>query len=141
MLDFNPGAFLVLLANFLILLYVLNKLLFTPLSQVFKERENATAGALEQARAMTATKDEALQTMNAELLRAKNAAKSAHDALREEGQSLQRETLAGAEAQSLALIEQAREELQAESVKARAALKGDIERFSEEIVRKLVKAA
>lgn len=141
MLDFNPGAFLVLLANFLILLFILNKLLFAPLSQVFKERENATIGALEQATSMTAKKDEAIQTLNAELLRAKNAAKAAHDALREEGQAAQRETLGTAEAQAVALIEQARKELQAESEKARAALKGDIEKFSEEIVRKLVKAA
>ena len=38
------------------------------------------------------------------------------------------------------MIEQARKELRSEAEKARAALKADIERFSEEIVRKLVKA-
>jgi F0F1-type ATP synthase membrane subunit b/b' len=39
----------------------------------------------------------------------------------------------------LQMIEKARKELQAEAEKARAALKADIETFSDEIVRKLVK--
>lgn len=140
MLEFNQWFF-VLLANFLILLFVLNKILFNPVAKVLKEREKATTGALEEAKAMAAKKDDAVARMHAELLAAKNKAKEAHNALREEGQSVQKEMLSKAEAEAVAMIEKARKELQAEAEKARAALKGDIEKFSEEIVRKLVKAA
>jgi F0F1-type ATP synthase membrane subunit b/b' len=38
------------------------------------------------------------------------------------------------------MLQKAREELQAEVGRARQALKADVEKFSDEIVRKLVKA-
>ena len=140
MLEFNQLWFSVLLANFLVLLFVLNAILFKPLSRIARERENATQGALDEARAMADRKDEAVAGMNAELLAARNKAKEAYNALKESGQAVQKEALAKTEAQAVEMIEKARKELQAETEKARAALKGDIEKFSEEIVRKLVKA-
>src|SRR5208282_4752411 len=105
-----------------------------------REREGATTGALDEARSMTGRKDEAVARMNAELSAARNTAKTAFDTLKEQGQSLQKETLSKAEARALEMIEQARKELWSESEKARVALRADIEKFSEEIVRKLVKA-
>jgi F-type H+-transporting ATPase subunit b len=139
MLDFNHWFF-VLVVNFLVLLFVLNKILFQPLAKIFKERESATKGALDEARNMTSTKDEAVAKMNAELLAAKNMAKKAFDTLKDQGQSVQKEALSKAEGQAVAMIEKARMELQAETEKARAALKADIETFSEEIAVRLVKA-
>ncbi|MBZ0156768.1 MAG: hypothetical protein K8I29_11250 [Alphaproteobacteria bacterium] len=140
MLNFEPKWFLVLLVNFLVLLFILNEILFKPLLKVAKERERATKGSLDEASEMTLRKDEAVVKMNAELLASKNRAKGAHEALREEGQAYQKEALSKAEAQAVEMIEKARKELQAEAEKARASLKGEVDRFSEEIVRKLVKA-
>ncbi|HEX8947310.1 MAG TPA: hypothetical protein VF790_00025 [Dissulfurispiraceae bacterium] len=140
MLEFSQLWFSVLLVNFLVLLFVLNAILFKPLAKIAREREDATRGALDEARAMADRKDEAVARMNAELLAARNKAKEAYNALKESGQVVQKEALAKAEAQAVEMIEKARKELQAETEKARAALKGDIEKFSEEIVRKLVKA-
>lgn len=137
MLEFNEWFF-VLLANFLVLFFVLNAILFKPLAKVFKERETATVGALEEAKSMTAKKDDAIARMNSELLAARAKAKEAFNVLREEGQSIQKETLSKAESQAVRMIEQARKELQAEGQKARTALKADIERFAEDIVRKMV---
>jgi len=139
MLEFNRWFF-VLLANFLVLLFVLDRILFQPLAKIMKERESATTGALDEAKSMVNKKDEAIARMNAELLAARNMAKAASDALKEQGQSRQKETLSKAEAQALAMVEQARKELRSEAEKAKGALKADIEKFSEEIVRKLVKA-
>ncbi|MBI3592447.1 MAG: ATP synthase F0 subunit B [Nitrospirae bacterium] len=139
MLEFNQWFF-VLLANFLILLFILNIILFKPIAKMLKEREGATTGALEKARAMTAKKEDAVAKMNAELTAARNKAKEAFESLREAGQTAQKETMSKAEAQAVEMIEKARKELQAEAEKARAELKADIEKFSEEIVRKLVKA-
>lgn len=139
MLEFNQWFF-VLLANFLVLFFVLNAILFKPIAKVFKEREAATTGALDEAKLLAAKKEEAIARMNAELMSAKTKAKETFEALREEGISKQKETLSRAEAEAVEMIEKARKELQAEAEKARAALKADIERFSEEIVNKLVKA-
>ena len=139
MLEFNQWFF-VLLANFLVLLFVLNSILFQPLAKIFKEREAATKGALDEARAMVAQKEDATAKMNAELLAARNKAKDAFNTSKDAGQAVQKETMSRAEAEALAMIEKARKELQSEAEKARAALKADIEKFSEEIVNKLVKA-
>lgn len=139
MLEFNQWFF-VLLANFLILFFVLNTILFRPLEKIFREREKATKGALNEAKEMVAQKEDALSKMNAELQAARNKAKEAFNASREAGQTTQKETLSKAEAEAVALIGKARQELQAEAEKARASLKADIDKFSEEIVNKLVKA-
>jgi F-type H+-transporting ATPase subunit b len=139
MLEFNQWFF-VLLANFLVLLFVLNAILFKPLARIFKEREAATAGALDEAKSLTVKKEDAVAKMNTELMAAKNNAKETFDSLREVGAARQKEMLSKAEAEAVEMIEKARKELQAEAEKARTALKADIGRFSEEIADKLVKA-
>ncbi len=139
MLEFHARDFLILVVNFLILLAALNALLFKPLAQIFKEREAATKGALEEAKTLTAKKENSVAAMNAELAEARTKAKSSQNKLREEGLVQQKETMSKAEAEAVQMIEKARKELQAEAEKARAALKADVETFSEEIIRKLVK--
>ncbi|HTZ17077.1 MAG TPA: ATP synthase F0 subunit B [Dissulfurispiraceae bacterium] len=139
MLEFHARDFLILVANFLILLGALNYLLFKPLAQIFKEREAATKGALEEAKALTVRKDNSVAAMNAELTEARTKAKTSQNKLRDEGLATQKETMSKAEAEAVQMIEKARKELQAEAEKARAALKADVETFSEEIIRKLVK--
>lgn len=139
MLEFNHWFF-VLVANFLVLLFVLNAILFKPFLKLVKERERATKGALDEANAMTVRKDEAAAKMTAELISSKNKAKGLHDSLREEGMTAQKDSLSKAESQAVEMLEKARKELQAEADKARASLRSEIDRFSEEIVRKLVKA-
>lgn len=139
MLEFHLRDFLILFVNFVVLFLVLRSMLFKPLAQVFKEREAATTGALEEAKNLTVKKDSAVTAMNAEIMAARTKAKVSQNALRDEGSAGQKETLSKAEAEAVQLIEKARKELQAEAEKARAALKADVEAFSEEIVRKLVK--
>jgi F-type H+-transporting ATPase subunit b len=139
MLEFNQWFF-VLLANFLILFFVLRAILFKPLANVFTERDNTVNGALNEAKAMTTKREDTITRMNSELLSAKNKAKETFNLLREDGLTKQKEILTKTEAEAVEIIEKARRELQAETEKARAALKADIGRFSEEIADKLVKA-
>ncbi|MDI6801067.1 MAG: hypothetical protein QMD01_03285 [Thermodesulfovibrionales bacterium] len=139
MLEFNQWFF-VLLANFLILFFILNAILFKPLANVFKEREKAVSGTLSEAKGITVRKESAISQMNVELLSAKNNAKEIYNSLRAEGISSQKEMLMRAEAEAVEMIERARKELKEDAKKARAALKADIEKFSEDIVNKLVKA-
>lgn len=139
MLEFNQWFF-VLLANFLILFFILSAILFKPLARIFKDREEATTGALNEAKTLNERKDEAIARMNAELLAAKNNAKKIFDSLREEGLTKQKEIIAKTEAEASEMIEKAKRELQEDVQRVRAALRADIEKFSEEIVNKLVKA-
>jgi F-type H+-transporting ATPase subunit b len=140
MLNIEVKWFVVLLVNFLVLVYLLNILLFRPLLGVFSERQNTVKGSLDAAREMDAKKEEGIEKMNRELSEARHKAKDAFEKLREEGLSRQKTLLADAEQQASAMLQRAREELKAEAEKARGSLKADAEKFSDEIVRKLVKA-
>lgn len=138
MLEFNLWFF-VLVANFIILTLVLNAILFKPFAEIFKEREMTINIALDEAKAMIAKEKYAIEEMNTAILLAKNKAKKTFDALIGEGIVKQKEILAKTEAEAIQIIEKARVELQAETDRARTALKTDIEGFSEEIVNKLIK--
>ena len=139
MLEFNYWFF-VLAANFLILLFVLNKILFQPMLKVFNDREEAIDGSLEAAKEMELKKDEALETMKAELSAASKAARDVFDEIKGEGLAKQKAALEAANSEAAGIIGEAREKLRAEAQKARDALRGDVEKFSDDIVEKLIKA-
>jgi F-type H+-transporting ATPase subunit b len=139
MLEFNKWFF-VLLLNFLVLLYVLNIILFRPLLRLFTERENAIKGSLDAATELNKRKDDAVAAMNQELKAAIGKSNEIFETMRKEGQERQKENLEGANKQALDLIGKAKAELRTESDKARQKLRADVERFSDEIVKKLVGA-
>lgn len=140
MLDIKLQWLLILAANFLVLLFILNKILFQPLLKVFKERDDATKGALETAREMNEKKDAAVARMNKELSEARHQAKDVFEALKNEGLEKQKAAMSEAEAAAGEMLSGARAELKAEAEKARQSLKADVEKFSDEIVGKMVKA-
>ncbi len=138
MLEFNSWFF-VLLANFLFLIFILNIILFKPLARILKQRQDTINDALHTAKDMNAKKEDALSKMNAELQQARIKAREAYNTIREQGLSYQKDSVSKAESEALEIIEAARAEIRKESEKARTALRSDIDRFSEEIVNKLVK--
>lgn len=138
MLEFTQWYF-VLVANFIILYFILSSLLFKPLAKLFKERENNIKGALDDAKSMSSKKEEYVSKMNVELQDTRKKAKEIYSASREAGVSQQMEVLRKSEEEALAMLEKARQELRVETEKARSILRADVDKFSEEIVRKLVK--
>ncbi|MBC7189840.1 hypothetical protein H5U35_06470 [Candidatus Aerophobetes bacterium] len=89
---------------------------------------------------MNEKKEKAIAQMNADLAQAKAQAKQIINALREEGLAYQREVVSNAEKEAVQMIEKARAEVKAETDKIRNMLRQEVERLSEEIVNKLVKA-
>ncbi len=140
MLDIYKNWLLVLIANFLGLLFLLNIILYKPLLKIFKEREDSVKGSLDAAKAMNARKEEGIVTMNREIADARKKAKDAFEAMRAEGIEVQKKLLADADGKAAAMLQKAREELKGEAEKARQSLRADVEKFSDEIVGKLVKA-
>ena len=139
MLQFEPIWFIVLLANFLFLLFALNIILFKPMIKIFKERENTVNGSLQAAKDMAGKRDSALDEMKKGLSEAAVKARAAFEELRNEGLAKQKDSVSAASAEAMKLTEGARQALRQEADKARHALKSDVEKFSEEIVKKLVK--
>ena len=140
MLDIDKFWLLVLTANFLGLVYILNIILFRPMLKVYLERENLTKGSLDAAHEMNSRKEEGIERMNKEISDARHKAKEAYEGLRDSGLDIQKKLLSDAEADAAGMLQKARGELRSEGEKARQSLKADIEKFSDEIVRKLVNA-
>jgi len=138
MLEFNKWFF-VLAVNFIVLLFILNAILFKPLMRIFKEREDTVKGALDAAKDMGTKREEGIAKMNRELAEARNKAKEIFESLKAEGTGKQKEVLSATETEAVATLEKARAEIKADAEKARQALRADVDKFSDEIVRKLVK--
>ena len=137
MLELNKWFF-VLLLNFLVLIYVLNLILFKPLLRLFKERDDSIKGSLDAARDMDKKKEDAVAAMNHELKEARSKANELFESVRKEGLQRQKELLETAHTQAQDFILTAKGELQSEAGNARQKLRADVEKFSEEIVKKLV---
>jgi len=73
------------------------------------------------------------------LAESRSKAKEIFEALKAEGIGKQREVLSAAESEAVATLEKARAEIKADAEKARQSLRADVDKFSDEIVRKLVK--
>jgi F-type H+-transporting ATPase subunit b len=137
MLEFN-NWFFVLFLNFIILLFILNAILFKPLLQIFKEREDSVKGDLDAAKDMREKSEEGIARLNRELAESRGKAKQIFETLKAEGLNKQREVLSATEAEAVATLEKARTEIKADAEKARQSLRADVDKFSDEIVRKLV---
>ncbi len=140
MLDIQPIWLLVLAANFIVLIIILNAILFKPVMDIFKKREDTVKGDLEAAKVMAEKREEGIARLNRELAESRTKAKETFEALRHEGVMKQKEVISAAEAEAVSIIEKARAEIKAEAEKARKGLRADIDKFSDEIVRKLVSA-
>jgi len=140
MLELHPLWFVVLLINFLVLVYVLNIVLFRPFVRLFAERENSIKRAMDFAAEMNKKKEDAVAAMNQELKAAIGKSNEIFEAMRKEGMERQKEILEDANRRGQELIGKAKESLRAESDKARQKLRADVEKFSDEIVKKLVGA-
>uniref|UniRef100_A0A7C4AJB6 ATP synthase subunit b n=1 Tax=Thermodesulfovibrio aggregans TaxID=86166 RepID=A0A7C4AJB6_9BACT len=138
MLEFN-NWFFVLMVQFFILMFILNAMLFKPMVELFRQREQTIKGALDEAQLMNEKKEKAIAQMNADLAAARAQAKSIITALREEGLAYQREVVSNAEKEAVQMIEKARAEIKAETERVRNLLRQEVDRLSEEIVNKLVK--
>ncbi len=131
------GWFFALLLNFLVLLFVLNLVLFKPMLRVFKERDDSVKGSMSAAREMSEKKDASLAEMKRELSEARDKARTAFEALRAEGIDRQKAVVSTSGEKAAKLMDDARQTLRRQGEAARVALRGDVERFSEEIVKKL----
>jgi len=139
MLNFD-WTFIALAINFLVLLFLMNVILFKPLLKIFKERDDTVKGNLDAAKDMTNKREESLTALNRDLAEARGKAKETFESLKGEAVSKQKEVHSAAEAEAATILDKARAEIKAEAEKARNALRADVDKFSDEIVRKLVKA-
>jgi F-type H+-transporting ATPase subunit b len=139
MLDVNSWFF-VQLANFILLLIILNIILYKPFLRLFRERDENTKGALESAKALDKEKDDLLARVDAKLSEARGKARTSFEELSKAGADIQRSALEAAQNEAVEINRKAKADLEAAAEKARASLRSDVEAFAKQIVEKLVGA-
>ncbi|MBF0554257.1 MAG: ATP synthase F0 subunit B [Nitrospirae bacterium] len=137
MVEFSGVWFVVLVANFLVLLVLLNSILFKPLLGMIKQRQQIRNDSLHEAKSLTEKKEKALQQLKSEMAAAQIKAKEIYTKIRQEGLDTQHGLVAKSHEEAMKRLNGALAEISKEVEKTTAALKGDIEGYADEIVRKL----
>ena len=137
MIDINISLFYQL-ANFLVLLIVLNILLFKPIRQIMREREQGISSALGDAKNAQERMRNLLDSYNASLAEAKQKAATAYNAGYQQGLDAQRDMIAAERTKAGAMLDKARAEISSASAAARADLGKEAERLSQDITAKLL---
>jgi F-type H+-transporting ATPase subunit b len=137
MIDINYTLF-IQLANFLVLLVVLNFILFKPIRQVMKEREDGISAALSDAKNAQKRMQDLLEQYNASLAEAKLKATTTYNTMYQQGLTVQRDMIAAERSKAGELLDKARAEITTASSAARGDLKKEAERLSQDITSKLL---
>ena len=137
MIDINVSLFYQL-ANFIVLLIVLNYVLFKPIRQIMQEREQGISSSLGDAKAAQERMQSLLEHYNASLADAKQKATTTFNALYQQGLDAQRDMIAAERTKGGEMLDKARADVAASASAARADLKKEAERLSQDITSKLL---
>lgn len=137
MIDINISLFMQL-ANFLVLLIVLNVILFKPIRQIMQERQQGISSAFSDAKAAQERMQNLLDQYNGSLAEAKQKATTAYNGLYQQGLDSQRDMIAAERSTSGELLDKARGEIALASSAARGDLRKEAERLSQDISAKLL---
>jgi F-type H+-transporting ATPase subunit b len=137
MIDINTSLF-IQLANFIVLLIVLNIILFKPIRRIMQDREQGISSAFSDAKVAQERTQNLLDQYNNSLAEAKQKATSAYSVLYQQGLDAQRDVIAAERSASVELLDKARGEIAAASAAARADLRQEAERLSQDISAKML---
>ncbi len=137
MIDINVSL-LYQLANFVVLLIVLNVILFKPIRQIMQEREQGISSSLGDAKAAQERMQTLLEQYNSSLAEAKQKATATFNAMYQQGLDAQRDMIAAERTKAGEMLDKARADVAASATKARSELKQEAERLSQEITSKLL---
>ena len=126
------------LINFIILLIALNFILFKPIRQIMREREQGISSALEDAKAAQNRMQALLENYNTSLAESKQKATAAYNAIYQQGLDAQRDMISAERTKAGEMLDKARAEIAAAANSARVDLKKEAERLSQDITSKLL---
>ncbi len=137
MIDINI-TLLIQLINFLVLLIILNFILFKPIRQIMQERELGISSALGDAKSAQERMQKLLDDYNVSLADAKQKSATTYNSMYQQGVDAQREMIAAERAKAGEALDKARADIAAASAEARADLRKEAERLSQDITSKLL---
>jgi F-type H+-transporting ATPase subunit b len=125
-LGFQTGKFLWAIANFLVLLFILKKLLYKPMLQMLDDRKKSIEDAITNAET---AKDEAVKLRKEYESRLAEARQEAQDILAKAtkiGEEIKQEIVASAQSEATKAIQRAQEEIARERDQAVSALRDEV---------------
>ncbi|MEK6299374.1 MAG: ATP synthase F0 subunit B [Acidobacteriota bacterium] len=135
----QPDLSLVLvLVLFLIFAFVLNKILFKPISKVLDERHNLTVGASDEARAAVRSYQSRLADYEARIREARAQGYRQAELDRAAALERRRQTIDEVKQQATRQIEEAKSNIKHQAAEALAALESDSHQIAERISRTLL---
>lgn len=137
MVDINSWL-LVQIANFLVLLVALHFLLFKPVLSIMRERQQTIGGAFTDAKTAQEKVQSLLDQYNTSLAESKQKATAAYNALYQQGLDAQRDMISTERAKAGELLDKARAEIATASTDARAEIRKEAEKLSQDISSKLL---
>ena len=132
----NPdGSLVFVLILFIILVFVLNRILFKPIGRVLDERQTLTDGATNEARAARRTYDSRLAEYEATIRQARSESYKRSEQERAAAVEERRHLIDEAKLLAHEQIERAKQEIEEQVVLARAALESESRQIAERISR------
>lgn len=138
MLDIN-WTLLLQIVNVLVLMLILQRLLFKPITKVLDEREARIRGPLEEAKIAQEMAEKALKIIEDELVQARQKAAAILSEVRREGTAEQMKIVEAAKEHERELIAKAAKEIGKEAAEAKKILQKDAEIIASEIAVKILK--
>jgi len=137
MIDINVSL-LIQLANFIVLMIILNFILFRPIRQTMQEREQGISSAFGDAKIAQERMQKLLDQYNDSLAEAKQKSVATYNTIYQQGLDAQRDLISAERSKAGEALDKARAEIVSASEAARTDLKKEAERLSQEITSKLL---
>jgi len=137
MIDIDK-TLLIQIINFLVLLIALNFILFKPIRKVMQEREQGISAAFGDAKAAQDRVQGLMESYNTSLAEAKQKATTSYNTTYQQGLDAQRDMIAAERTKAGEALDKARAEIASASTAARADLRKEAERLSQEITTKML---
>lgn len=132
------GSLIFILILFLIFVFVLNRLLFRPISRVLDERQTLIEGSANEARASRRRYDAKLADYEATIRQARADGYRRVEQERATALEQRRTVIEGAKQQAHGLISNARQEIEKQAAQARTALESEGRQIAERISRTIL---
>ncbi len=129
------------MVNFIIFMFVMDKILFKPLLKVMSERDTEIQSFLAEAKALKEKAEEFLKEYERIISEAKTRAKEIISQAVAEAKAEREKELAKAQEEAKKRVEKAKQEIWATVEQEKKKIEAKVEELAQEIVEKLTKAA
>jgi F-type H+-transporting ATPase subunit b len=137
MIDIDWTLFMQI-ANFLLLVFLLNMVLFRPIRETLKERQNLFSGLQSDVSSLGETEQSVRQDIQSELLSARKSGVNKRDMLKQEGSAMEAGMMEKAKAEADAEMARMTDKIKSDVAAAREALSPQAQSFALELAAKIL---